>query len=155
EQLVALDGQTDQFEGTAGDDRDNSGTNAVEGALHPRQAAVLQINRCQSKDHDERRQNERDADQRRPEKPRAYPAEVHGQLGRQWTGRELREGKTLNVILLAYPAARLDEVALHVSREGDRPAEAKRPQAQKVQKQLPQGAGLDRYDLFSPVRGRR
>src|SRR5205085_10869983 len=54
--------------------------------------------------------------------------ELRGERSR----RELREREPLDVVLLADPPLALDEVALHVTRERDRPAEPDGPELQEV-----------------------
>src|SRR5262249_49970905 len=49
------------------------------------------------------------------------------------------------------PAALLDEVALHVAAQRDRPAEAEGPETKEVAEELRQGAGLDRGRRRSAV----
>jgi len=48
------------------------------------------------------------------------------------------------VVLGFDPAALLDEVALHVAAQRDRPAEPEGPETKEVAEELRQGAGLDR-----------
>ena len=80
-----------------------------------------------------------------PSTPAAHPAEVDRELRGERARRELREREALDVVLLRDPAPSLDEVALHVPGERDRPAEAERPQAQEVHQERPEGR---RNDLF-------
>src|SRR6185503_8217545 len=70
--------------------------------------------------------------ERRPEDPRAHPPEIDRELCGERARRELRERKTLDVVVLADPALALDEVALHVASEGDRSAEPQRAEPQEV-----------------------
>src|SRR5262249_7879304 len=67
QQAIGAERALRQLEGAAGDDRDDRGSDSVERALHPRDAAVGEVRRGETEDHDERGQDERDRDQRRAE----------------------------------------------------------------------------------------
>ena len=113
--------------GAARDDRDDGGADAVEGALHPGEAAEAQVERRRA-----RAPSRTTAGRRRaptsvaPSAPPRSPAEVDRELRGERAGRELREREALACTPRREPAARLDEVALHVADERDRPAEARR-----------------------------
>ncbi len=64
------------------------------------------------------------------------PAEVDGELRRQWPGSELREGEAFLVVLERDPAAALDEVALHVADERDRAPKARRAEMEEIDDEI-------------------
>src|SRR5262249_55573948 len=85
-----------------------------------------------------------------------HPAEIHRELRRQGTRRELRQRQPLDIVLLRDPPAVLDQVALHVSRPRDRSPEAQRAQLQEVARELPPGARNEsRLRRFSRAHVRR
>ena len=126
------------------DDRDDRRTDAVERPLHPRQATVTDVERGQDEHHQERGENEGESHERRAEHAGTHPAEVDRELRGQRTGRELREGEPLLVVLGRDPTPSLDEVALHVPTERDRAAKAERPEAKEVSQEIPDRIGFDR-----------
>src|SRR5262249_49762536 len=79
-----------------------------------------------------------------------HPAEIDRELRGERTRRELRQRQALEVVLLLDPAAPLDEVALHVARERDWPAEAEGPEREEVAGEVAQ-AGADGLN-DTPVR---
>src|SRR5262249_59817361 len=80
----------------------------------------------------------------RAQQPAANPTEVDRELRGEWSGGELRQSEPVFVVLGFDPAALLDEVALHVAAERDRPAEPERPETEEVPEELRQRAGLHR-----------
>src|SRR5439155_10298979 len=130
----------DQLPRAPGDDRDHRSPDAVENALHPREPAVAEVERREREHHEERRQDEGDAHQRRPGHAGAHPSEVDRELRRERPRRELREGEPLDVVLPRDPAALVDEVALHVADERDRSAEAECAEAEEIAEQLTEAA---------------
>jgi hypothetical protein len=138
---VAADGRDHELPRAPPDDGDHRGADAVEGALHPREPAVREVDRGQRQHHHERRQHERRRDQRRSERPGLQPAEPDRKLRRERPRRELGEREPFDVVALREPAALLDEVALHVADERDRAPEAEGSQAQEVAEQLGEGEG--------------
>src|SRR6267143_1430735 len=130
-----------QLERAAGDDGDDGRADAVEDPLHPGKAAVGYVEDGKRQHHRERRGDESDADERRAKDAGANPPQVDGELRRERSRRQLRERQALDVILAGNPAASLDQVALHVSSEGDGPTKAESAEAQEVEEELPQRAG--------------
>src|SRR5207248_7384445 len=66
----------------------------------------------------------------------ADPAEIFRQLRCERSGLQLRERKSLEVVLPGEPAAILYEIALHVSGERNGSAKAEGAESQEVQKQV-------------------
>jgi hypothetical protein len=147
--------QADKLDDTASQDGDDGSTNAVEGALHPRQTFEAHVQRRQGEDHDERWSDEDEADQRGAEEAGAKPTQVHGQLRGQWPRTELGECQPLDVILFRYPATFFHEVALHIAGQGDGAAEPEGAQPEEVAQEVSQRAGSGRgADIWRRACGR-
>src|SRR5262249_30794544 len=84
---------------------------------------------------------------------RAHPAEIDRELRRERTGSELRQRQALDVVLLGDPAALLDEIALHVAGQRDRPAEAERAEPQEVAEEPRERDGLGLLGFRNGCRG--
>ena len=138
QQPVAAERSLHELVDAPRDDRDDGRADPVERTLHPRQAAVREVERREDEDHDERRQHERDRDERGAEHAMVEPPEVDRELCRERPGRELRQGEALLVVLQRDPSPPLDEVALHVADERDRAAESGRPEVQEVDAEIAQ-----------------
>src|SRR6266545_3594917 len=107
----------------AGDDGNDRGADPVEQPLHPRQPAETDVQFRQNEDHEKRGGHERDPGQRRAERPATHPPEVDRKLCRERPRGQLRKRKTLVVLPRGDPAALFHQVLLHVSGQGNRPAE--------------------------------
>jgi hypothetical protein len=129
---VAPQRHAHELERAARDDGDDRGADPVEGAPHPREPAVPHVQRGEGEHHQERGQDERDGHQRRAKHARVDPAQVDRELRGERPRRELGEREPLLVVAFRDPAPALDEVALHVAGERDRPAESGGPQVEEV-----------------------
>ena len=69
----------------------------------------------------------------------ADPAEEHRELRSEWTGRELRESKSLLELSIGNPRPLAHEVALHGACERDRAPEADGAQAKEVAREFASG----------------
>ncbi len=93
----------------------------------------MHIERGKRHDHQERRQDKHGSREGRAKRPGPDPTEVHRKLRRQRAGGKLRKRESLDVILAGYPLSLLNQVLLHVARQGNRPAEAKSAEVEKVE----------------------
>jgi hypothetical protein len=76
--------------------------------MHPPEAAVPDVRDGQSPHHQEGREDEREARERGADEPAADRAEIHRQLRRERTGRELRKCEAFDVLVGRDPVALVD-----------------------------------------------
>src|SRR6266478_2902037 len=112
----------------------------------------MHVERGKRHDHQERGQDKRGSSERRAKRPSPDPAEIHCKLCRERAGGKLRKRESLDVILAGYPLSLLNQVLLHVARQGNWPAEAKSAEVEKVEQQFAQ-LGL-RFSTLDGDRGR-
>ena len=132
EPAVVLHGDADELPRAAQDQRDHRWSDAVEERLDDGAPGERDVQRRHHAHDDERREDERHRRRDGAGKAAADVAEPHRELRGERAREGLRDREALEVLLLGDPAEALDEVALHVAGEGDRSAEAERPQAQEV-----------------------
>ena len=138
ESAIVLHGHSEELPGPTKDQRDDGRADAVEECLDQGRPPERDVQRGDDAHDDERRQDEWDRRGDCAPEAAAYVAEPHRELRGERARQGLRDGETLEVFLLREPPAALDEVTLHVGGESDRPAEAERPQSQKVPRKIAQ-----------------
>src|SRR5205823_7093264 len=107
--------------------------------LDERRARERDVDRGHEGDDDERGQDERERGDGRAPEPAPHVAEPHRELRRKGSGKRLRYREPFEVLLLCDPPASLDEIALHVARQRDRPTEAESAESQEVPREIQNG----------------
>ena len=134
--------QLHQLDGAARDDGDDRRADAVERALHPGQAAEADVERGERQHHHERRQDERRRDQRRAEHPPLAPTRGRSRAApRAGRARAAPAPVPRRSPASGSSRASLDQIALHVPGERDRPAEAERAEAEEIAQERAQRTG--------------
>ena len=151
QQAVGGEREPRQLHRAPRDDGDDRGPDPVERAPHPRQAAEAQVGHGDRDHHEKRRQHEREADEGGAGRLALRPAQVHGELGGEGSGRELRQREALAVLLGCEPSALLHQIALHVSDERDRSSKAGGAEPQEVEQQLAERERLTLADVDGPA----
>ncbi len=126
-EVVASESQPRQLDRASRDDGDDGCADAIEDPLHPGEPAKADVKEGKRDHHKERRQHERRSDERGSPCAAPDPAQIHGQLRREGSGRKLRKREPLDVVLFGDPTALLNQVSLHVARKRDRSAETEGP----------------------------
>jgi hypothetical protein len=131
QQRIALVGGAGELVSRDRDDRQHGRSDAEENLMNDGQALVFGVEHGDRCDEQARGQHERDCDGRRPEDTGLQKAEPHRQLSRKRTGHRLREGQTLPVLVPAEPTPPLDQAALHVADQRNRPTKPDEPSLRK------------------------
>ena len=109
---------------------------AIEHGLHPRHPAEGDVQRAQAQDHQKRRENEREPNERRAHDAALEKSDRHGRLGGKRTGHDLRKRDRQVVGGLVDQLPILDEVASHVADKRRRAAETERSELEEIPDEL-------------------